>query len=155
MALSKLPGVTIDTETISARINKVYGNPTSTMLDPNEIRIMCNVSHERAISVELIHHMLGGPNMEYRFIEVTESFEAFDFLREELIEDLKQSKMEILFLEDRKCVNSNIIAVIVKKEKKHGSREHIVLKCLVRITVMLEPRVGYCRFFDLTGELVS
>ena len=40
--------------------------------------------------------------MEYRCIEVEESFEAFDFL--------------------------------------HGYREHIILKCLIRMTVM--PAVG-------------
>ena len=60
-----------------------------TVLDHEDIRTIRYVTQQCAISIELIHHMLGGPNMEFRFTEVGKSFEAFDFLHQELIENLQ------------------------------------------------------------------
>ena len=107
---------------------------------------------EKAQSIKIIHHLLGGPNMDYLFIEPQESFEVFDYLRGKLLKELSDTKVEILYFEDRKSVSANIIVVVVKKPCKHGNREHIVLKALIRMTVMLQPHVGYCRYFDLTGK---
>ena len=152
MSHSKLQKFDFNMETVVSKINKVNGKPSTSTLDHDEIITTCKVQQNKAISVELIHHMLGGPNMEYRFIEVEESFEAFDFLRGELIKDLTENKLDIMFFEDRTNVNSNIIVVVVKKPRKHGNREHIVIKCLIRMTVMLEPKIGFCCLFDLTGK---
>ena len=149
MACSKLQ---VDCDTVCTRINRVHGPPLQTLISGEEIELMCSVIKHRAVSIELIHHMLGGPNMDYHCIENNESFEAFDYLRNKLIKDLTENKMDILFFEDRKCVSSNIIVVVVMKKAKHGSREHIVMKTLIRMTVNVEPKIGYCRFFDLTGN---
>ena len=113
---------------------------------------MCCVRKEKAQSIKLIHHMLCGPNMEYHFIEPHESFEAFDYLHQKLIDDLTVNKWNILSFEDHKSCASNIIVVVIKKPCKHGNLEHVILKALIRMTVMLQPHVGYCRYFNLTGK---
>ena len=151
MALSK-EALVLDTDTVSSRINRVHGPPLPTLLDTNEIDLMCSVVEKKAQSIELIHHMLGGPNMAYHFVKPHESFEAFDYLCQKLIDDLTDNKWHILFFEDRKSCTSNIIIVVIRKPQKHGNREHIVLKALIRLTVMLKLRVGYYHYFDLTGE---
>ena len=151
MALSKQK-VLLDSDTVSTRINRVHGPPLPTLIDKDEIDHVCCIKEEKAQSIELIHHMLGGPNMDYNFIEPDESFEAFDHLRGNLIKDLQDNKWNILFFEDRKSYSANIIVVVIQKPKKHGNREHIVLKVLIRMTVMLQPRVGFCRYLDLTGK---
>ena len=144
----------VDFNTVCNRINRVHGPPLKTSINGDEIEVMCSVIKHRAVSIELIHHMLGGPNMDYHCIENDESFEAFDYLRTKLMTDLTENKLDILFFEDRKCVSSNVIVVIVMKKAKHGSREHIVMKTLIRMTVDIEPKIGYCRFFDLTGAKI-
>ena len=151
MAMSKQ----VDIDTVCTRINRVHGPPLPTLIDKNEIEQMCCMVKQKAISIDLIKHYMGGPNMQYHFIENDESFEAFDYLRSKLMDQLNDQKLEIMFFEDRKCVSSSVIVVVVKKPKQHGSREHIIMKILIRMTIMVEPRVAYCRFFDLTGELVS
>ena len=80
MALSK-PKLDINTDSISTKLNRVHGNPLTTLLEVHEIEQMCYLKKEKATSIDIIHHMLGGENMEYHCIEVEESFEAFDFLR--------------------------------------------------------------------------
>ena len=114
MALSKHLGE-LDFDSVFSRINYVYGDPLETNIHKEEIQVSCCVNKEGGVSVELIHHMLAGPNMDYRYIEVEESFEAFDFLRQQLLDELKSDGLEILSFEDRKNRRSNIICVVVLK----------------------------------------
>ena len=150
MALSKVQNMNINN--VCSRINRINGQPLKTLINKEEIEQMCCVEKPKAVSIELINHMLGGPNMEYHLIENDESFEAFDYLRTRLMEELQEKKLEIMFFEDRKGVSSNIIVVIVKQPKEHGLREHIIMKVLIRMTIMVEPKIGYCRYFNLTGK---
>ena len=96
--------------------------------------------------------MLGGPNMDYRVIKLVESFEVFDFLTKLMVEKLQNDQHEILFFEDRKDATSNVIIVVVKQEKKQGFCEHLILKAVIHLTMMLEPKVGYCKLFEVTGQ---
>ena len=113
MAQSKL-----QMSNVCERINHVHGPLIGTCLDEQEIVQMCCFTQHKAVSIELIHHMLGGPNMDYRVIELVESFEAFDFLAMNLMEKLQNDKCDILFFEDRKDSTSNAIVVVVKQERK-------------------------------------
>ena len=99
MALSKLH-CDLDSESVVIRINKVHGPPLPTLLDTDEIDHKCCIIQDKAQSIELINHMLGGPNMEYNFIEPEESFEAFDYLCGKLIKNITDNKLNILFFED-------------------------------------------------------
>ena len=71
-----------------------------------------------------------------------------------MIQNLQEDKLDILFFEDCKGVTSNVIVVVVKQPQKHGIREHALLKCLIRMTIQLNPNVGFCCLLDLTGQLV-
>ena len=150
MACSKFQ---VDINTVKTKISRVHGPPLNTQLSKDEMDVMCCVVKKRAVSIELINHMMGGPNMDYHCIENDESFEAFDYLQTKLLDELKEDKLQILFFEDRIGVSSNIIIVVVLKNAKHGVREHIVLKALIWMSINLHPQVGYCRFFDITGNV--
>ena len=150
MSLSKF-SPELNVKSVQTRINKVFGPPLETSIDHDEITQMCCITKKNAVSIELIHHLLGGPNMEYRCIECDESFKAFDFLRGKLIDELKENKKEILFFEDRKCYSKNVIIVVTKQPKEQGKHEHIILKGVIRMTIMVEPKIGFCHMFDITG----
>ena len=45
-----------------------------------EIETFCIIKQEKATSIEIMEHLLGGPNMEYTTMEVENSFECYDFL---------------------------------------------------------------------------
>ena len=67
-----------------------------------------------------------------------------------MLDFLKQTKMQILFFEDRNNSNSNMWIVALKQEKSKGLHEHIVLLALIRITVMaVSPKIGFCRYFNV------
>ena len=91
--------------------------------------------------------------MDYPCMEVADSFECYQFLRANLIKKLQDSKQEILVFEDRMTEKSNIIVCVVKKNNK--SKEQAVFMALIRLTIMMEPKIGFCHIFDVTSKLVS
>ena len=137
---------------IAERINNTeWSKEIKITIPEDEIKMFCYYKEEKATSVELIHHLLGGPNMDYEAMNLADSFQCFEFCARDLIDFLKETKCEILFFEHRKTSTSNVIAVVTKQEKSRGVREHIVLKCVMRLTILLMPKVGFCRFLDIKG----
>ena len=100
--------------------------------------------------MELIQNLLGGVNMEYPVMEIHDSLECYEFCQGHLIQKLKDTKFNIEFFEDRVTSDANIIVSVVKKPRKSGG-DQIVLWCVIRMTVFTTPKVGFCRYFDLTG----
>ena len=147
MALSKPAG------SFQYRINNTdWSKKIKITVPKEEVEIFCYYQQENAISIELINHLMGGPNMDYQAIDVDDSFQAFEVCAGEVIEYLKESKQEILFFGHRKNSTSNILAVVTKQEKSRGVREHLVLRCVVRLTIMLTPCVGFCRYLNVKGQ---
>ena len=120
------------------KINKFqWSRTTDRKIHDEEIMLHCLHKQDKAISVELIHHMLGGPNMEYKAMGVTDSFECFDYCADDLINLLKSTKSEILFFEHRNNSTSNILVVVIKQKKSNTTREHPVLLAVIRLTIMM------------------
>ena len=101
------------------KIGKMHWcKPTEHKIHDEEIEIHCFHKQEKAISVELIQHMLGGLNMEYKVINIQDSFEAFDYSAKYLIDTLNDKKPEILFFEHRNNSTSSILVVVIKQKKQ-------------------------------------
>ena len=69
-----------------------------------------------------------------------------------MINILQQEKQETLFFEDRMTTYSNIIICVVKQIIK--SKASPRFKALIRMTINTGPAIGFCRYLELTGELV-
>ena len=93
--------------------------------------------------------------MEYAPMELENSFDCFNYCRYDLLTNLQKNKEEILFFEDRKSASNDVLIVVVKQRKSNKKREHVILKAVTRLTIMLKPRVGICRYFVITGKHVS
>ena len=120
-------------------------------------RIMevCRVEYPKAISIEVINHLLGGPNMEYESVmEIQNSFDCFHYCKNYLLENVTETKKEILWLEDCNSGTSNILVMVVKQSKSNTKREHIILHAITRLTVMVTPRVGFARYLTVTGKKI-
>ena len=113
---------------------------------------VCKVTYKNAISIEIIHHLLGGENMEYNIMEVDNSFECHAYCRQDLLDNLKQDKRDICYFEDRKNSTSNVLMCVVKQPKTKAKREHLVFYAVIRMTIMIEPKVAMMRYFDVTGK---
>ena len=156
MALSKASasGVSDGDSNMStiSRINKLeyMKHVDCNGLDIDEIVHFVTIKQKSAVSIEIIKHLLGGPNMEYPCMDVEESFVSYHISRNILIETLQKTKREILFFEDHQTTNSNILVAVIKKPRLGNSREHIVLWAAIRFTMLMEPKVGFCRSFDIT-----
>ena len=147
MALSK-------PKKFTEKLNKVDITHVETTIHPEEIMLQCFYNYDKAISIDLIHHMLGGDHSDYKIIPVQESFECYNHCRQEMLNYVQETKMDILFFEDRKNATSNVIIVALKQEKKKGAWEHIILLAVIHITVMVTPKVTFCRYFKLIGKLI-
>ena len=79
--------------------------------------MFCYYNQDRATSIELIQHLLGSPKMDYKVMNIEDSFQCFEFCAQDLMNFLKDSHQEILFFEHRKNATSNIIVVVTKQEK--------------------------------------
>ena len=128
---------------------------SSRKIHDEEIEINCVYCQEKAISIELIHHLMGGPNMEYKVINIEDSFECFQYCANNVLDFLKTTKAEILYLKHHTNVTSNILIVVTKQKKTNTTREHPVLMAVIRLSIMTTPTVGFCRHFELKGLLVS
>ena len=116
-----------------------------------EILTFCLITKEKPVSIELIHNLFGGINMEYPAVEIRDSVECFQFCCGDLIKKLQATKFNIEFFEDRTTSDANVIVAVVKKPKKGGGFQ-IAVWCVVRMTIFTTPKVGFCRYFDLTGQ---
>ena len=138
------------------RINKI-GSSDNAFLSISEakIRHFCEVSYSSALSVDVIHHLLGCENLDNFTMELEDSFQCFDFCCSDLLKTVQEEKKEILFFEDRKDYSSSIIIIVTKQLKTKSKREHVIFNAVVRLTIMVEPKVGYARYFKFTGQLIS
>ena len=87
-------------------------------IDSGRIMDVCRIVYTKAISIKVIQHLLGGPNMEYNSVmEVQNSIDCFNFCKHYLLENVTKEKKEILWLEDRNCESSNILIILLKQKK--------------------------------------
>ena len=136
------------------RINKIRHNEGTPSLTINKDKIheLCEVSYTKAVSIEIIDHLLGGENMEYVTMELEDSFQCYDYLHSLVMQNISSNKKEITFFEDRKNYSTSIIVVVTKEDRTSKSREHIVFESVVRMTIMVEPKVGFVRYFKFKGQ---
>ena len=132
--------------------NTEWSTGTEITIHEEEIEMFCTYSQDRAISIELILNLLGGPNMDYEAMNVEDSFQCFDFCSKKVIDFLKESKQDILFFEHRKNTTSNILIVATKQPKGRGVREHVVFMAVIRLTLLVTPKVGFCRYINVKGK---
>ena len=119
-----------------------------------EIEISCIIKHDKPTTIELISHLVGGPNMEYTVIEKSNSYECFFVLKKRMVDEMKESD-DLLYFEDKNTGDANIIVGLVKYKGSRGVRPKIVLKALIRFTLDVRPPVGFCRLFDIPGTFIS
>ena len=134
------------------RINKILDKNEPISIDHQKIRDVCYVSYKNAVSIEVITHLLGGENMDYYAMELEDSFQCYDYCYRHILENIQKEKHEITFFEDRKNSTSNVLIAVVIQPKTKTKREHVVFMSAVRMTVMVQPRVGFVRFFRFTGK---
>ena len=72
MALSKH-------ENVTEKLNKIEFKTYEQTIHKEEIMLQCYYTHHTAISVDLIHHLMGSPDMDFRMIPVEESFECYHY----------------------------------------------------------------------------
>ena len=106
--------------------------------------MFCWYTQPTAISIELINHLLSGPNMDYETVNVDDSFQCFEYSASEVFNFLTTSKQDILFFEHRKNTKSDILIAATKQPKSKGQREHLVFKAVIRFILMMTPKVGFC-----------
>ena len=64
-------------------------------LDIDEIVHFVTIKQKSTVSIEIIKHLLGGPNMEYPCMDVEESFVSYRICRNILIETLQKTKIAL------------------------------------------------------------
>ena len=72
-------------------LSKVVRDGDDRKIYYEEIEIFCLIRQPKATSVEIIQHLLGGPNMEYSFMEVQNSKECFKHLYKIFQHEVKEA----------------------------------------------------------------
>ena len=156
MALSKpLPSVTTIVENMTERVNKLEKKKYNGVVLVQEILQFCEIHETKVISIDAIRKMIGtDKDMVYPCIEVQDSFDCYEFCRSDLLEKLQETKFNIEFFEDRITSNANVLMSVISKGKKQGNCDQIMLWCVIRMMLYTHPKVGFCRYFRLTGVYV-
>ena len=121
MALSKpLPTITKITKNMTERINKLEKKWYNGTVLSQEILQFCEIHETKPISIDTIKRMIGGTDkdMVYPCIEVSDSFDCYNFCHSDLIGKLQETKFNIEFFEDRIASDVNVLVSVVSKEKK-------------------------------------
>ena len=147
MASSK-PSSTVWGENTVEKINKMQVKDYNGDLNTEEIMTFCYIDKIKPVSIELIRNLLGGPNMEYPVIDIGNSFDCYDFCRQHMIKQLQETEYNIEFFEDRMTSDSNVIVAVVKKPKKGGNGEQIMLWSVIRMT-LFNPKSWLRTLFQL------
>ena len=113
------------------RVNQIDQNAKSLSISLSKILQICQVTYTNAISIEIIDHLLGGENMDYIMMEVQDSFDCYNYCRQDLLENIKSYKKELVFFEDRKNKTSSIIVAITKQPRMKTTREHLTFYAVV------------------------
>ena len=116
-----------------------------------EIEIFCIIRQPKATSIEIIEHLLGGPNMEYTCIEVENSVECFKHCKKIFESEIREAS-KIWYHETKVDLDEDIHVAVIKNKKQQGIRDHLILKVLVRLTIDLTPNVGFCRMIDTPSK---
>ena len=133
------------------RVGKVFDNDEPLTICSKKIQEICKISYKNPISVEIISHLLGGENMDYVCMEIEDSFQCFDYCRRDILQTIQQEKDEITFFEDRKNSTSDVLIAVTKQKHTQSRRERLIFRSAVRLTIMVEPNVGFTRHFDFKG----
>ena len=142
MALSK-PCITIFSEKLVEKINKMETSEYSGVVNSEEILTFCLIECDKPLSIKNIRNLLGGSKMEYLCIELQNSFDCYAFCKNQMIKELQETKYDIKYFEERLLSDSNVMLAVIKKEKKNGSGDQLALWCVIRMTVYGSPNVGF------------
>ena len=85
MALSKEDG--------PEKVNIIDPENLEISISPKKMMEVCKMSYKKAISIEVVHHLLGGEHMDYSSVmEIPDSFQCYAFCCGDLLAKLKGSK---------------------------------------------------------------
>ena len=130
-----------------------WNEKSSGEISTDRIMEVCRVEFDKAISVEIIQHLCGGPNMEYNSVmEVENSIECYKFCKADLLGKITKNKLELAFFEERQKDTSTVMIAIVKQPRTSSKREHLILNVVIRLTINVTPRVGFVRYLTATGK---
>ena len=154
MTLSKPSFFKFDA-TVSEKLSKILTQEYNGLLSTEEIVTFCKITKEKPVSIQVIKHLLGGETMHYPVMELSDSHDCYQFCRHDMIKFLQETKFNIEFFEDRTTTDSNVIVSVVRKVRKNSKSEQISVMAVIRFTLFMTPKVGFCRYFNLTGKHVS
>ena len=136
------------------RVSKLEWNKNiPSQYSTQRIMEVCRVLRDKAVSIEIIQHLLSGDNMNYNSImEVEDSIHCFNYCKGHLLAHVKDSKQEIMHFEERHDPTSTVLIVVLKQEKTNSRREHIILHACIRMSIMVTPKVAFARYLTATGK---
>ena len=105
-----------------------------------------------SLSIDVIYGYLGGADTTYYCCEEDQSCECYQYCKKELLEMLNDTNLPVLFFEELQMCLMNCLAAVVHQKKEKGQREHIILYCLVQMTLTTTPKVRYARNHKFTGK---
>ena len=109
-------------------------------ISKDRVMEVCRVQYNKAVSIEIIQHLLGGPNMEYNSImEIENSIDCYHCCKTDFVDNIKENKKELMFFEERQNSTSTILITIVKQERTNAKHEHIILNAVIQMTLNLTP----------------
>ena len=122
-------------------------------LDKNEIINYTTCSIKESLSIDVIHGYLGGADTTYYCCEEDQSSECYHVCKQDLLETLNGTNLPMVIFEELQTYLMNCLAAVVHQKKDKGQREHLILYCLVQMTLTTTLKVGFARNHTFTGRL--
>ena len=106
----------------------------------------------KATNMDIIHGMIGGPDMLYKSIDLNQSYYIYHHMKNNLLETAKKTQREIVFMEDHTVEDIESLLMVVTKPHSYNGKQHVVLWGCVGLTLKTVPQVGVAGAFDMCSK---
>ena len=110
---------------------------------------------EDAVSIDVIYGYLSGPDNNYYCCNMDHSMHCYTVLKKDILQEMDSTGMPVLFFEELQTDLNNILVVVLHQKKEKGNREHMILLCLVQMSLMTATKVGYCKNYRFTSKIME
>ena len=87
----KHQNIQISVRMACSKLNKVeWDHHVPTSITSQKIMEVCYISYPKACSIEIIDHLLGGPNLEFKPMELENLFDCYKHCKDHLLDNIKK-----------------------------------------------------------------
>ena len=125
------------------------------VINKQAMRKYCEIVRKQPTTIETIHELVAGSNMNYSCCNEDQSMYIYKTCRKEIVDEMDDPKLVLKYFEEKQSPLMNAIFTVVFIPKTANRRDHLVFFGCLHITFSdIFPNVGFARKFEICGKYI-